>query len=273
MAPSGIGSSLRAAAAAVLTTPAPEEKCARTHAIASAWRLGQMTEIGPPIAVARPARPERPEQRPPRDMPRRGRAGGIRGRIALLHALAHIELNAVDLAWDILARFDIRDLPTEFFSDWIAVADDEARHFELLSARLADFGAAYGDLPAHGGLWEAAEETAHDLLARLAVVPLVLEARALDVTPGTVANLMRAGDTATAAILTALLDDEIRHVAAGRRWFELVCAARGLAPVATYHQLVQRHFRAALRPPFNADARNAAGLTPDFYEPLARPAD
>jgi uncharacterized ferritin-like protein (DUF455 family) len=203
-------------------------------------------------------------------MPRRGRAGSVRGRIALLHALAHIELNAVDLACDLIARFGEPDLPIEFFADWVEIADDEARHFEMLTGRLAEFGAAYGDLPAHDGLWQAAEETAHDLTARLAVVPLVLEARALDVTPATVAHLRQIGDATTATILERLVDDEIRHVAAGRRWFEHACAARGLAPVAAYHELVRRHFRGALRPPFNAAARASAGLTPEFYEPLSR---
>jgi uncharacterized ferritin-like protein (DUF455 family) len=203
-------------------------------------------------------------------MPRRGRAASERGRIALLHALAHIEFNAIDLAWDIVVRFDGGDPLAEFVDDWIGVADDEARHFELLSVRLAEFGAAYGDLPAHDGLWEAAGATAHDLLARLAVVPLVLEARALDVTPATLANLERAGDAATASILATLMADEVRHVAVGRKWFERVCAARGVPPVATYHDLVRRHFKATLRPSFNAAARSAAGLGPEFYEPLAR---
>jgi uncharacterized ferritin-like protein (DUF455 family) len=258
------------AASRVLAAASPAEKCRLARDLAAAWRSGEIVEIGTPDAVARPARPDRPELRPPREMRRRGRAASQRGRIALLHALAHIELNAIDLAADLLARFASEALPDRFFADWTMVAAEEARHFELLSERLAALGAAYGDLPAHDGLWEAAERTADDLLARLAVVPLVLEARALDVTPETVANLRRAGDETSATVLEALLADEIRHVAVGVRWFEFVCAARGLAPVATYHALVRRHFAAGLRPPFNAGARAAAGFGAEFDAPMGR---
>jgi uncharacterized ferritin-like protein (DUF455 family) len=202
-------------------------------------------------------------------MPKR-RAGGSRaGRVALLHALAHIELNAIDLAWDIVARFAAADLPRAFFDDWVGVASDEAEHHALLAARLADFGAAYGDLPAHDGLWEAAAETARDLLARLAVVPLVLEARGLDVTPAMIERLARLGDAESAAVLRRIYDDEIGHVAAGRRWFEHVCRTRGVEPLPTWQALVRRHFRGELKPPFNRDGRAQAGLPAAFYEPLA----
>jgi uncharacterized ferritin-like protein (DUF455 family) len=166
--------------------------------------------------------------------------------VALLHALAHIELNAIDLAWDLVARFAGNDLPRRFFDDWVAVADEEATHHGLLAARLAELGAAYGDLPAHDGLWEAAADTAHDLLARLAVVPLVLEARGLDVTPEMIRRLERAGDGASAAILRIIYRDEIKHVAAGRH-----------------------HFKGSLKPPFNNAARDEAGFGPSYYAPLA----
>jgi uncharacterized ferritin-like protein (DUF455 family) len=272
MASSADVRTLRAAARGVLSAPSPRDKCRLAHEMAATWRLGTLREIGATGAPDRPARPDRPELRPPREMPRRGRAVSLRGRIALLHALAHIECNAVDLACDLIARFGVDGPSRAFFDDWVEVADDEARHFELLSERLAAFGAAYGDLPAHDGLWEAAAETAHDLLARLAVVPLVLEARALDVTPATVAQLRQIGDEATASVLETVAREEVRHVAAGRRWFDHACAVRGLSPVATYHELVRRHFRGALRPPFNVAARAEAGLPPEFYEPLARPA-
>ena len=236
---------------------------------AAGWRTGEIGEIGAARPPDRPARPPRPLLLPPRDMPKRRAAGGTATRIALLHAVAHIELNAVDLAWDLLARFADRAPPRAFFDDWVAVAAEEAKHFALVSARLEALGAAYGDLPAHDGLWEAAAATAGDLLARLAVVPLVLEARGLDVTPAMIARLERAGDRESAAILKIIYLDEIGHVAAGRRWFEHFCAAAGLAAAPTYQRLVRHYFRGALKPPFNTDARDAAGLPAPFYEPLA----
>jgi uncharacterized ferritin-like protein (DUF455 family) len=202
-------------------------------------------------------------------MPKRGNFGSPAGRIALLHALAHIELNAIDLAWDLVARFGGAGWPRVFFDDWVAVAAEEAEHFSLLSARLAALGAAYGDLPAHDGLWEAAAATSHDVLARLAVVPLVLEARGLDVSPEMIARLERAGDTASAAILDRIYRDEIGHVAAGRRWFEWLCERQGCEPRQTFHALVRRHFTGALKPPFNRRAREEAGFAAAYYETLA----
>jgi uncharacterized ferritin-like protein (DUF455 family) len=204
-------------------------------------------------------------------MPKRRAGGSLAGRIALLHALAHIELNAIDLAWDLIARFSGEALPQDFFDDWVRVADEESLHHVLLAGRLESYGAGYGDLPAHDGLWQAAEVTAHDLLARLAVVPLVLEARGLDVTPVMIASLERAGDPESAAVLQTIYRDEIGHVAIGRRWFETLCDSRGLLPVTTYHDLVRRYFKGVLKRPFNAAARDEAGLGAAFYEPLAEP--
>lgn len=255
-------------AVAVVLAADPAEKIRLSLSAAEAWEQEKITEIGCARPPERPGRPNRPELRLPRDMPKRGH-GGEKGRVALLHALAHIELNAIDLAWDIIARFADQDLPKRFFDDWVAVARDEAIHHGLLCDRLADLGAAYGDLPAHDGLWEAALETAHDLVARLAVVPLVLEARGLDVTPDAVERLIRCGDQVSAAVLERIYRDEIVHVAAGRRWFEFVCRARGLDPLVTWHALVRRHFRGALKPPFNDAARAAAGFAEEFYRPLA----
>jgi uncharacterized ferritin-like protein (DUF455 family) len=203
-------------------------------------------------------------------MPRRRSAGSAATRIALLHALAHIELNAIDLAWDIVARFAREDLPRGFYDDWLGVAAEEAEHHALIAGRLGELGAAYGDLPAHDGLWEAAEETAHDLLARLAIVPLVLEARGLDVTPPMIERFARLGDDVSAAILRRVYDDEIGHVAAGRRWFAFVSGRRGREPVAAWHDLVRRHFRGGLKPPFNDAARSAAGFGREFYEGLGQ---
>jgi uncharacterized ferritin-like protein (DUF455 family) len=202
-------------------------------------------------------------------MPRRRALGSPQGRGALIHALAHIELNAIDLAWDILARFADPALPRAFFDDWAGVAAEEAEHFALLARRLGQLGMGYGDLPAHDGLWEAAAATADDLLARLAIVPLVFEARGLDVTPDMRDRLLRAGDSESAALLDRLYHDEIGHVAIGLSWFEAVCRARGLAPVAAFHDLVRHYFKGGLKPPFNRAAREAAGFPASYYEPLA----
>ena len=260
---------LSAAAVTVLCTADAAAKARAAEDMARARCGGGLQEIGAARPPPRPMRPARPVLRPPRDMPRRGKARSVAGRTALLHALAHIELNAVDLACDIIARFAGDGLPPAFFDDWTTVAGEEGLHFTLLADRLGALGAAYGDLPAHDGLWQAAEETAHDLLARLAVVPLVLEARGLDVTPAIIANLRRAGDSESATVLEGILADEIGHVAAGRRWFGHVCRGRGIDPVDTYHDLVRRHFKGALKPPFNTEARRRAGLDAAFYRPLA----
>jgi len=211
----------------------------------------------------------RPVLVPPREVPRRRINAAPAGRVALLHALAHIELNAVDLAADMLARFGGEDLPAAFFDDWTRVLDEEGKHFLLLSERLAALGAAYGDLPAHDGLWEAAEATRHDLLARLAVVPLVLEARGLDVTPGMIERLTAVGDVESARILQVIYTEEIGHVAVGRRWFAWEAERRGLDPWQAWPDLVRRHFKGALKPPFNHAGRSAAGLPRSGYEELA----
>jgi uncharacterized ferritin-like protein (DUF455 family) len=261
--------SLSEAACAVLRTAAPAEKVALSAAIAGAWRSGAIGEIGQALPPDRPARPDRPALLAPGAMPKRRAGGAPDSRNALLHALAHIELNAIDLAWDIIARFASPELPRDFYDDWVGVAAEEAKHHALIADRLAALGAAYGDLPAHDGLWQAATATAQDLLARLAVVPLVLEARGLDVSPAMIDRLERAGDGASASVLRIIYADEIGHVATGLRWFEWLCTARALPPAATYQRLVRRHFKGALKPPFNRAGREAAGLEAAFYEPLA----
>jgi uncharacterized ferritin-like protein (DUF455 family) len=263
-------SCLAEAARGVLCTADPRAKVAESQAIARAWQGGGLGAIGSAQPPERPSRPARPRLRPAKAMPKRRKGIGRANRVALLHALAHIELNAIDLAWDLIARFTKQGFPQAFYDDWVGVAADEARHFALLSARLGDFGAAYGELPAHDGLWEAACRTAHDPLARLAVVPLVLEERGLDVTPAMIARMRRAGDDRSAEILSVIYRDEIGHVAAGHRWFAELCARRGLAPQPTYRRLVRAHFPGALKAPFNSEARAAAGLTPSYYETLAR---
>ena len=261
--------SLTSGAVAILATADPAAKARGSRRLAEIWDTRGL-DVGASVPPPRPARPERPQLRPPKEMPKRRAFGSPAGRVALLHALAHIELNAIDLAWDIIARFSREPLPRGFFDDWVGVAAQEAVHFELLVLRLADFGACYGDLPAHDGLWESAAATANDLLARLAVVPLVLEARGLDVTPEMVATLERVGDPESAAVLHRIYRDEIDHVAAGVRWFDELCRARGLVPEETFRERVRRYFKGELKPPFNHEARAAAGFPARYYEPLLR---
>ncbi|MEM7621246.1 MAG: ferritin-like domain-containing protein [Pseudomonadota bacterium] len=216
----------------------------------------------------RPGRPEKPVLLPPKKMPKRSTTGA-RGRIALLHSLAHIELNAIDMTWDLIARFGWAPLPTQFFDNWVQVGVEEAKHFELLERRLTELGAAYGDLPAHDGLWQTAQETGEDILARVAIVPLVLEARGLDVTPSMIRKMEANNDQSTARILRIIYNDEKRHVAYGYKWFRYLCEREGRIPEPTFHTLVRTHFRGRIKPPFNDKARSEAGLTPGFYKPLS----
>ena len=185
--------------------------------------------------------------------------GTLEGRAGLIHALTHIEANAIDLALDVLWRF--AGMPEAFYLDWWRVAQEEALHFDLLQSHLSDMGFAYGDLPAHDGLWDMAERTKGDLLARLALVPRTLEARGLDATPAVRNRLVSVGDLAGAAILDIVLRDEIGHVAIGNRWYRHVCADRGQDPIATYTDLARRYHAPVLRGPFNLQARRAAGFT------------
>lgn len=256
--------SLGARAVRVLLTPEPDAKALAARQMAADWRAGLLDWPGDPVAVPdRPARPAKPDLLPPRDMKRRG-PGSPAGRLALMHALAHIEMNAIDLACDLVARFPEDNgtaLPHAFADDWVKVADEEGKHFLMLEARLKELGSFYGDLPAHDGLWQAAEATAHDFAARLAIVPLVHEARGLDVTPQTVAALTRAGDEASARILETIYRDEIGHVAAGVRWFEAAASRRNISPKSLFDSLVETHHTGTLKGPFNEDARAEAGFS------------
>lgn len=240
----------------------------RAREAARDWRLGRLGWRFDVAMPARPARPARPELLPPSRMPKRGKGGTEAGRIALIHALAHIEFVAIDLAFDLVGRFGAH-FPRRFADDWMRVGAEEAMHFAMLDRRLRELGSLYGAHPAHDGLWEAAEETAHDPLARLAIVPMVLEARGLDITPQTIQRFQAAGDAKTANILKRILGDEIRHVAAGVTWFNQACAIRGDSPPKAWARLVATHFRGALKPPFNDSARAAAGLTMEFYGKVA----
>ncbi len=261
--------SLGAACTHVLLTAEPRAKLMAARKVARDWRLGRLDhrfDVPPPD---RPARPAAPMLLQPGAMPRRGRGGSVRARVAMIHALAHIEFVAIDLAFDLVARFGT-EFPRDFVDDWLRVGADEAMHFALLDRRLHELGSHYGALPAHDGLWEAAEETAHSAPARLAIVPMVLEARALDITPQTVARFEGAGDLHTARMLRRIVSDEIRHVSAGTKWFVWTMNRAGVNPQKSYQILVERHFRGSLKPPFNDSARSQAGLTRDYYEPLAR---
>jgi uncharacterized ferritin-like protein (DUF455 family) len=256
------------AARGVLLTAEPMAKVAAARKAARDWRLGRLAHGFDVAMPDRPAWPAEPELLPPNRMPKRGRGGSERGRIALIHALAHIEFIAIDLAFDMAGRFGAL-FPRAFTDDWMQVGADEAMHFALLDRRLRQLGSHYGAMPAHAGLWEAAEATAHDAAARLAVVPMVLEARGLDVTPVTIERFEAAGDDATARILRRILSDEVNHVAAGTRWFESCCAERRIAPEAEWRALLERYFRGSVKPPFNDSARATAGLTREYYAALA----
>jgi len=260
---------LTEAAYAVLSSGEPCDKVRLTYDYARMWRDGEISAIGNTRPPDRPARPAKPQLCSPADMPKRSTGGGKR-RVNLVHAIAHIELNAIDLAWDAVARFADLDLPKAFFDDWVQVAEDEARHFEMLEKRLNALDARYGDQPAHDGLWEAALKTADDVLARLSLVPMVLEARGVDTTPATVHRLRANGDDATADIMRQIGDEEVDHVAAGVRWFEYICALQGLDPVPTFKALVAKHFKGQLKPPFNVAARTQAGMHRDYYEDHTR---
>jgi uncharacterized ferritin-like protein (DUF455 family) len=256
------------AAFAVLSAANPRSKVQLTAQVARLARHGALAHRFERAMPDRPGRPPAPELLTPNKMPKRGKAGSPASRIALLHALAHIELNAIDLAWDIIGRFGAA-FPVGFAADWLKVAEDESKHFLLLSRRLRQLGAAYGDLPAHDGLWEACVKTKHDAIARLAVVPMVFEARGLDVTPQLMDRLRTAGDAQSAAVLEIIYQDEISHVATGTRWFLSACQNAALHPESTFQDMIRTYLRGGLKPPFNHKARISAGLLPDFYTCLA----
>lgn len=257
------------AAAACLAEPDPGRKLTLTAATADAWRSGLLVadalEAGP--VVESPGRPGQLGLVAPRDLPHR-RLRSRDGRAALIHAVAHIEFNAINLAWDAVQRF--RDLPAQFYIDWIQVAAEEAEHFALMRGRLSDLGRDYGELPAHDGLWEMARRTSQDPLVRMALVPRVLEARGLDVTPGMIERLLAVGDQETAARLRVILRDEVGHVATGSRWFRQLCADRGLAPRPTFFSLLDGYFTGGVRGPLNLSDRRRGGFDEEELAQLVR---
>lgn len=261
--------SLRDGAARAIRAVDLDVKTLLTQETARRWNERSLSLRSPLDAAVpdRPGRPEKPELIAPRQVPKRSLTTQ-KGRIALLHAIAHIELNAVDLALDIVARFSSEPVPNSFFDGWMRVAFEEAKHFRLVRDRLRQLGADYGDLPAHDGLWQAAHDTRNDLTARLAVVPLILEARGLDVTPALQAKMREAGDLESAAVLDVIYEDEKGHVAVGAKWFRFLCARQKKNPAATFQALVRANFRGPLKAPFNDIARAEAGLTPSFYRSM-----
>ena len=259
---------LFAAARACLDANTPDEKPALTLAMANAFARGELVidaDAPPPEPIRMPGRPQRPLLVHPRDLPRRG-FGSVEGRAAFIHAVAHIEFNAIDLAWDALYRF--RGMPAAYYADWVSVANDEARHFAMLRARLNELGHDYGDFDAHNGLWEMAEKTAGSGLARMALVPRVLEARGLDVTPGMIVKLRSLGDDVTADILDIILREEVAHVAAGSRWYRWHCGREGVEPRGRFRELLREYATGVLHKPFNTQARLEAGFDLEELESL-----
>ncbi|HEX5057686.1 MAG TPA: ferritin-like domain-containing protein [Gammaproteobacteria bacterium] len=254
----------------VLRATEPQEKCRLAFELSKDWETGilvyETNSLESVMNITAAGRPERPVLTRPRGVARRS-LHTSEGRKAFMHAIAHIEFNAINLACDAVHRF--RGMPRDYYGDWIGVAADEARHFTLLQDYLHKLGCRYGDFPAHGGLWDMAERTAHDVLARMALVPRVLEARGLDVTPAMIERLQAACDIEGAEILRIIYQEEIRHVAAGSRWFRYLCAQRGLEPRATFRELVERHFTGELRGPFNMEARIMAGFDAEELEGFA----
>ena len=216
-----------------------------------------------PIGEA--GRPDKPQLVEPRKLPRRS-LNSEEGRAALIHAVAHIEFNAINLACDAVYRF--QEMPEQYYQDWSRVADEEALHFRLLNERLGELGYRYGDFSAHNGLWMMAVKTADDPLVRMALVPRVLEARGLDVTPGMMERFKAAGDLRTVEILEIILRDEIGHVEIGTRWFHTLCYQRGVEPEQTYFQLLEDYMQNSVRGPFNHEARRQAGFDDDELQRL-----
>jgi len=258
--------SLSSLAIEILRTADGSKKARLSHLAAETWRHESLS-IGKAQPPDRPFRPTMPDLLPPNEMPRR-RGQSVEARAALLHAVLHIELNAIDLAWDMIARFTGQELPKAFYDDWVQVGDEEAKHFDLLSARLQNLGYRYGDFPAHDGLWEAALSTRHDFAARLAIVPMVLEARGLDVTPAMIKRFGKMDDQESVNVLKIILNEEIGHVAIGNRWFQYHCQNHNLEPLAYWQAMVEKFFKGRLKPPFNENARDAAGMPSEYYLPL-----
>ncbi len=244
----------------------PLQKAQLTLALDATLPVDSAASITPTAPV--PGRPARPVLVPHTQLKGKSLATP-EGRAILLHSIAHIELNAIDLALDVVWRF--AGMPAAFYTDWLRIAQEEAKHFLLLREHLVGMGFDYGDFPAHNALWDMAERTRGDLLARIGIVPRTMEARGLDASPGVKNKLVSTGDLRAGAILDIILEEEIGHVAAGNRWYRYLCAQRGLDPVTTYAALIAQYDAPKLRPPFNLAARQAAGFTTEELALLALP--
>ena len=258
--------SLRAQALQALCMADPGDKVVATHALFDAWQQG-LTRLDPAERLTLvpgaplPGRPERPVLLPPVDVPQRS-PFTPQGLAMLLHAVTHIEFNAINLALDAVWRFP--DMPADFYSDWLRVAHEEAVHFHLLRTHLQSLGHDYGDFAAHGSLWEMCVRTRHDVTARMALVPRTLEARGLDATPPMQARLRKVGTPPAMRavdILDIILRDEIGHVKVGNHWYGWLCAQQGIEPLSHYRRLAREHSAPRLKPPFNDSARRAAGFS------------
>ena len=261
--------SLAVYALEIVKEPVPANKVRLARRLGVLWHQGSIRPGKPArnlVFPDLPGRPDEPELRPLRDMPRR-RSGSKKGLIALVHSLVHIELNAIDMAFDLLARFAGAPMPLEFFEGALKVGLEEADHFEMINRELEKLGSSYGVLPAHVGLWDAVMTTRHDLLARLAIVPLVLEARGLDVSPAMIERVKATGEDSIVQTMRKIYRDEITHVAFGAKWFKYLCAQQDRDPVTSFQSLVAEYFRGSLKPPFNDQARTDAGLPVEFYRP------
>lgn len=255
-----MASDLFEAAGRVLDLSALEEKLEATEALYRQWQQGQFSidDVTPPKPIGQAGHPERPELVPPRQLKRR-RLGSLEGHASMLHAIAHIEFNAINLALDAVYRF--RGMPEAYYEDWLRIADEERYHFQLVRQRLNELEAEYGDFPAHNGLWETAQLTAEDPLLRMALVPRILEARGIDVNPGIMEKLNAIGDHQSVAVLEVILRDEVGHVKAGTRWFRYLCEQRGIDPEETFEQLVRQYLSHAIRGPFYREGRLEAGFS------------
>ncbi len=246
-----------------------EQKLQLTEAASAAWKKRALS-LSPPensnrVEIA--GHPSKPQWVAPRQLKQRNLSSD-EGRAVMIHAIAHIEFNAINLAWDAVHRF--QQMPEEYYSDWIQVALDEVNHFLMLQKRLHSCGHEYGDFPGHNGLWNLAQRTAHDPLIRMALIPRMMEAHGLDVTPGIIRRFEGVGDQETAAALKVIMQEEVGHVQAGNRWFQYLCQQRGLEPERTYFELLGRYNTSERRAPINREARLAAGFTQSEIERLSR---
>mmetsp|Transcript_15136 Transcript_15136/g.61936 ORF Transcript_15136/g.61936 Transcript_15136/m.61936 type:complete len:270 (+) Transcript_15136:296-1105(+) len=256
----------------ILLTSDPDLKASRTIQAVEDWSAGRISKIAACGVPDKPAEPLGVQLVDPWKVPKRGKGGSEATRISSLHSLCHIEQVAVNLSWDIVARFADQDLPIAFYDEWVRVAGEEAKHYKLLSERLKELGSEYGKLPAHNRLWESATETADSLEARLAIVHMVHEARGLDIHPQTVNRFRSSGDLRSVSLLEDVIyPDEITHVEAGVRWFKYLYNDNSEDEVIRrFHEIVRKRFRGNLKEPFNHEARAKAGFTRNWYEPLSK---